>query len=189
VERRYSESTFGFIDIDIILLQAQRTNQDNLLQKCEPGIKKRLDYVCFERSFSTSFGQGPIEEISAMVALSNGWKVQRAKDTQITIQQAKASAISDIMADLRSRASAPHWDKELKRVSQAQSRAEVSHKVRSHLWIGKKGGKLLFFDQDGQIEPRSDRNRQKRHADVESGGSRMSGLLCPLLQSRWRKQS
>jgi hypothetical protein len=98
----------------------------------------------FERSFSTSFGQGPIEEISAIVALANGWKAQRAKDTEITIQQAKAAAVSDIMADLRSRAADPNWDKELQRVSQAQSRAKVSHRVRSDLWIGKNGKDCYF---------------------------------------------
>jgi hypothetical protein len=98
----------------------------------------------FERSFSTSFGQGPIEEISAIVALANGCKVQRAKDTEITIQQAKAPAVSDIMADLRNRSSAPNWKKELERVSQAQSRAEVSHRVRSDLWV-EKDGKNCYF--------------------------------------------
>lgn len=58
-----------------------------------------LTYSAFERSFSTSFGQRAIEEISRYVVLANG--ATAAKRQKETIVSLPAKAISEIDAYLR----------------------------------------------------------------------------------------
>lgn len=98
----------------------------------------------FERSFSTSFGQGPVEAISEAIARDAGAEATRGRDMMITIQNAKMDAISDILANLRAKKDKPNWDSELARVAGAQSNATVTIKVRSDLWIKKDGQECYF---------------------------------------------
>ena len=98
----------------------------------------------FERSFSTSFGQGPIESISQAIAKDAGWEAIRGKDTGVKIANAKATAIADIITNLRTKKASPNWEKELERLQQAQSNATIKTKVRSDLWIRKEGRECYF---------------------------------------------
>ena len=64
----------------------------------------------FERSFSTSFGQGPIEEISQLIAIDSGHQTQRQKETQVNIFKGAIDEIERICSSLRSGEKSPNWN-------------------------------------------------------------------------------
>ena len=61
-------------------------------------LTKLVAASAFERSFSTSFGQGPIEEISQIVALAMGAECLRQKETRVNINKGAMDEIGRIMA-------------------------------------------------------------------------------------------
>src|SRR5690554_4339344 len=70
----------------------------------------------FERSFSTSFGQGPIEEISAIMAIDNGYKVNRQKEVYVNVRKGVIDEIERICSSLRSGERKPNWEKEIEKL-------------------------------------------------------------------------
>lgn len=98
----------------------------------------------FERSFSTSFGQGPIEEISKILVLSTGAECERQKETRVNVNKGALDEIDRILSALRSGDSSPNWKREQARVLAFSKGDFVQRRVLSDLWF-KRGGVESFI--------------------------------------------
>jgi len=94
----------------------------------------------FERSFSTSFGQRVVEEISKIVVLSGGaTDASRQKETEIAIDVAVDNAISDHISTLRS-GNRMNWIETLQSIDSIEKQGINAHqRVISDLWWKKNG--------------------------------------------------
>lgn len=93
----------------------------------------------FERSFSTSFGQGPVEEISALIAMDNGFLAERQKTIHVNVRKGAIDEIERIISSLRSGEKSPNWKKEIEKI-QAYSKGDYEvRRVISDLWLEKDG--------------------------------------------------
>lgn len=99
--------------------------------------KELVAASAFERSFSTSFGQGPIEEISEILARSTGAECERQKKTRVEVTKGAVDEIGRILNTLRSGdgRSRPDWKGELERVWAFKKGDHVQQRVVSDLWI------------------------------------------------------
>lgn len=98
----------------------------------------------FERSFSTSFGQGPIEEISQTIALSTGAECERQKETRVNVNKGAVDEIERILSALRSGDAAPNWEKELSRILAFTKGDYIQRRVISDLWIKRKNVEMFL---------------------------------------------
>lgn len=106
--------------------------------------KKLVAASAFERSFSTSFGQGPIEEISQILATANGAESIRQKETMANINKGAVDEIERILSSLRSGETSPNWDKEVAKIKAYKKGDYVVRRIISDLWF-KKGDKEVFI--------------------------------------------
>lgn len=98
----------------------------------------------FERSFSTSFGQGPIEKISEIVAVDNGFQAARQKETLVNVYKGAVDEIERNSSALRSGNQKPKWNKEVKTITSFNKGDTVVRRVISDLWL-EKAGKEYFI--------------------------------------------
>ncbi|MCF5900926.1 TdeIII family type II restriction endonuclease [Aeromonas veronii] len=91
----------------------------------------------FERSFSTSFGQGPIEKISEIVAKGNGFEAQRQKVSMVNLHQGAVDEIERICAALRRGSQIPNWKQEITSVTSFNMGNVVVRRVITDLWLKK----------------------------------------------------
>ncbi len=98
---------------------------------------KLINASAFERSFSTSFGQGPVEEISSIVAIDNGSTVIRQKETMVNVYKGSVDQISRILAELRDGTRKPNWENEIKIVTAVNKGDTEVRKILSDLYIKK----------------------------------------------------
>lgn len=101
--------------------------------------KEIVNASSFERSFSTSFGQGPIEEISDLIAIDSGFETIRQKETHVNIYKGAIDEIERIMSGLRAGERIPNWDQELLKIHAFQKGDTEVRRVISDLWIMKDG--------------------------------------------------
>lgn len=94
----------------------------------------------FERSFSTSFGQRVVEEISKIVALAGGAsEAERQKTTYVRIDKALDSAINSHMNLIRTSRTVS-WNRAIDEINSAPvSGDNVNYQVISDLWWRKNG--------------------------------------------------
>jgi hypothetical protein len=97
--------------------------------------KELVAASAFERSFSTSFGQGPIEEISRILAVSTGAECVRQKETRANINKGAVDEIGRILSSLRDGISSPNWKKELSRIAAFTKGDFVQNRILSDIWI------------------------------------------------------
>lgn len=95
----------------------------------------------FERSFSTSFGQRTIEEISMLVALGGGAsEASLQKRSEVQIDSGIDAAITEHINALRSGHPARSWNETIKEISNTPRTGKlVTHSVISDLWWVKDG--------------------------------------------------
>jgi hypothetical protein len=98
----------------------------------------------FERSFSTSFGQGPIESISQLIAQANGYEAARQKESMINVFKGAVDEVERIGDALRARVQQPNWANEVKTVSSFTKGDTVIRRIISDLWL-KKDNKEYFL--------------------------------------------
>lgn len=91
----------------------------------------------FERSFSTSFGQGPIEEISQIIAQDFGFEAKRQKETLVNVFKGAIDEIERICSSLRSGEKAPNWKTEIKKIKAYSKGDSEIRRVISDLWLKK----------------------------------------------------
>jgi hypothetical protein len=97
--------------------------------------KELLMASAFERSFSTSFGQRAVEEISQRIAIDRGAECVRQKETQVNIYKGALDEITRIMGDLREGLKTPDWNAEIKKICAFKKGDTVVQRVISDLWI------------------------------------------------------
>jgi len=97
--------------------------------------KELITASAFERSFSTSFGQGPIEEISKILAETTGAICERQKETMVNINKGAVEEIERITSSLRNGTSQPNWKKEVSVVTAFQRGDFLVRRVISDLWF------------------------------------------------------
>lgn len=110
----------------------------------------------FERSFSTSFGQGPIEKISEIVALDNGFQAKRQKETLVNAFKGAVDEIERISSALRSGSQKPNWRKEVDTISSFKKGDTVVRRVISDLWLEKAG--VEYFISIKTVTPNLDQS-------------------------------
>lgn len=98
----------------------------------------------FERSFSTSFGQGPIERISELIAVENGYEAQRQKESLLNLYKGAVDEVERISSALRAGNQKPDWKKETQTLSAFNKGDTIVRRVISDLWL-KKDGREYFF--------------------------------------------
>jgi len=101
--------------------------------------KTIVNASAFERSFSTSFGQGPIEEISEIIALDFGYTTKRHKETHVNLYKGAIDEIERICSSLRAGERKPNWRHEVKKVQAFQKGDTEVRRVISDLWLQKDG--------------------------------------------------
>ena len=106
--------------------------------------KELINAASFERSFSTSFGQGPIEEISKLIAEEDGSLCERQKDTMVNVNKGAIDEIERITSSLRANNLTPNWKKETERINAFMKGDFVVRKVRSDLWIKRKNEEIFI---------------------------------------------
>jgi hypothetical protein len=116
--------------------------------------KELVTASAFERSFSTSFGQGPIEEISKILAISTGAESERQKETRVNVNKGAVDEIDRILSALRSGDSSPNWKKEQAKVLAFTKGDYVQRRVLSDLWI--KRGTIETFISIKTVKPNID---------------------------------
>lgn len=101
--------------------------------------KTLVNASSFERSFSTSFGQGPVEEISQLIAIDAGFETKRQKETQVNVFKGAIDEIERICSSLRSGERKPNWEQEINKVKAYQKGDTEVRRVISDLWLKKDG--------------------------------------------------
>jgi len=91
----------------------------------------------FDRSFSSSFGMGPIEAISKIISSSTGAEVERQKETMVNIYKGAIDEIERILSSLRSGEKKPNWNQEIKKVMAYNKGDTEVRRIISDLWIKK----------------------------------------------------
>jgi len=145
-------------------MKAESVKQiEGILEKCVTGALKRtkenksfrpfhealltkemVNASSFERSFSTSFGQGPIEEISKIVAVDSGHIVTRQKETIVNVYKGAIDEIERISSGLRSGELKPNWERELKNIQAFQKGDTVVRRVLSDLHLEKNNNHVFI---------------------------------------------
>lgn len=145
-------------------MKSETVNQiEGILEKCVKGALKRtkenksfrpfhealltkemVNASSFERSFSTSFGQGPIEEISKIVAVDSGHIVTRQKETIVNVYKGAIDEIERISSGLRSGELKPNWERELKNIQAFQKGDTVVRRVLSDLHLEKNNNQVFI---------------------------------------------
>lgn len=110
----------------------------------------------FERSFSTSFGQGPIERISRLVAINNGFEASLQKESMVNIFKGAVDEIERISSALRGGAQKPNWKQEIKTVSAFRKGDTVIRRVISDLYLKKSG--VEYFISIKTVTPNLDQS-------------------------------
>ncbi|MGK7390119.1 MAG: TdeIII family type II restriction endonuclease [Candidatus Cyclobacteriaceae bacterium M2_1C_046] len=116
----------------------------NLLGDRKPFHKALLDdevikLSSFERSFSTSFGQKYVEEISRLIVEGTGVPCQRQHLLKVSIFQGASDQIDNIMADLKTNRTRPNWKRELADVAAHDKGRTIIRDVISDLYFERAG--------------------------------------------------
>jgi len=103
--------------------------------------KELVAASAFERSFSTSFGQGPIEEISKILVAANASACGRQKETTVRVSRGAIEMIDRVLSELRAKKSVrqPNWSRELEEISGIKVGDVVERRVISDLWFVREG--------------------------------------------------
>ena len=122
-----------------------RTSKNILVNKAHKPFHRALlpeeivKISSFERSFSTSFGQGPIEKISEIIACENGYQAERQKESQLSIYKGAVDEVERICSALRAGNQNPNWKREVKTILAFDKGDTVVRRVISDLWLKKDG--------------------------------------------------
>jgi len=106
--------------------------------------KKLVAASAFERSFSTSFGQGPIEEISKILTLANGAECVRQKETLANVNKGAVDEIERILSSLRGGECAPNWNNEVSKIQAFNKGDFIVRRIISDLWIKNKKSEIFI---------------------------------------------
>ncbi len=137
-------------EIECILKSCVKRAMDRTTKKLEAGKSHKpfhnalltddiVRISSFERSFSTSFGQGPIEKISELIAKDNGFETARQKMTMINVYKGAVDEVERVCSALRNGSQKPNWNKEVETISSFSKGDTLVRRVISDLWLKKEG--------------------------------------------------
>lgn len=117
----------------------QRTQRNKTFRPFHEALltKDLVSASSFERSFSTSFGQGPVEEISSIIAQENGYLAERQKSVYVNVRKGAIDEIERIISSLRSGEKSPNWKKEVEKVTAYTKGDFEARRVITDLWLKK----------------------------------------------------
>jgi len=116
--------------------------------------KAIVNAAAFERSFSTSFGQGAVEEIAALVAVDAGYEVERQKVTFVNVYKGALDEIRRNLNALREGEKKPNWKREIERLSAFNKGDTEVIRVISDLYL--KGETRKIFISIKTVKPNLD---------------------------------
>lgn len=93
----------------------------------------------FERSFSTSFGQGSVEGISKIIIEGAGTSCIRQKESLIDIYRGAEDEVNNTLTSLREGRAKPNWEREVARVTAIQRGDTVVKRIISDIWFERNG--------------------------------------------------
>lgn len=139
-----------------------RTKKDKTVKPFHEALLTRelVNASIFERSFSTSFGQGPVEEISRLVAADNGFVVLRQHELFVNVFKGAEDEIGRIMASLRSGEKKPNWENECKKLAAFDRGDTVVRRIISDLWMEKEGKQ--YFVSIKTVKPNLDQTENAK---------------------------
>ncbi|QPG60266.2 TdeIII family type II restriction endonuclease [Shewanella eurypsychrophilus] len=114
----------------------------------------------FERSFSTSFGQGPVEKISEILALNNGFEAKRQHEIMLNMYKGAVDEVERIGNALREGNQKPNWGKEVKTISSFSLGDSVVRRVISDLWLKKDS--VEYFISIKTVKPNLDQSEKAK---------------------------
>ncbi len=118
----------------------------------------------FERSFSTSFGQRVVEQISKAAAISGGAEdAQTQRATPVTLSLAQLNGIEDHIKDLRNKSSGKvaGWEADVRFLSGIRASADKQDlRVISDLWWKKDG--IDHFMSIKTVKPNIDQTAEAK---------------------------
>ena len=115
----------------------------------------------FERSFSTSFGQGPIEKISKLVAISNGFEASLQKELMVNVFKGAVDEAERICSALRSGSQAPNWEKEIQTIAAFTKGDTLVRRVITDLYLKKSG--IEHFISIKTVTPNLDQSEKAKN--------------------------
>lgn len=115
----------------------------------------------FERSFSTSFGQGPIERISRLVAISNGFEATLQKESMVNLYKGAVDEVERICSALRGGSQTPNWEKEIQTISAFTKGDTVVRRVITDLYLKKSG--IEHFISIKTVTPNLDQSEKAKN--------------------------
>jgi len=98
----------------------------------------------FERSFSTSFGQGAIEDISRIVAEGNGFEATKQYELHLDISKGALDECERILSALRAGHATPNWSNEVARICAIGKGDRETRRIISDLHLRDRSGKESF---------------------------------------------
>lgn len=122
--------------------------------------KEIVNASSFERSFSTSFGQGPIEQLSMLVAEDFGFECQRQKVTLANIYKGADDEIHRMMAALRDGERRPNWKMEIEKLAAFSKGDTIVRRVISDMWLKKDG--IEYFFSIKTVKPNLDQTENAK---------------------------
>lgn len=145
--------------LDCVVRALKRTSAEKKVQDFKPFheallSKEIMVASSFERSFSTSFGQGPIEEISMHIALEKNDEVIRQYRKMVNINQSAVGEIERILSSLDANHAKPNWESELRRVLAFKKGDFVVREIISDLWV--RNGKNESYISLKTVKPNKD---------------------------------
>ncbi len=158
-----TRSQISHILLDCVDRALQRTQKNRSHRPFHDALltKKLVQASAFERSFSTSFGQGPIEEISSIIANANGFEVERQRNTHINVFKGAIDEIERICSSLRSKEKTPNWKKEVQKVTAFSKGDTEVRRVISDLWLKKNG--VEHFISIKTVKPNLDQTEKAKN--------------------------
>lgn len=147
--------------LDIVTNTITRTRA-NLIGDKKPFHKSLLGEVVvklssFERSFSTSFGQKYVEEISKIIVSDQGLTTERQKAINAPIFQGANDEIESIIESLKSNKTKPNWTREVADVQAHNKGVTTLRKVISDLWFKRDG--IDHFVSIKTVKPNLDQTK------------------------------
>lgn len=135
--RQQTQESIKQILLDCITASFSRVSTNQTFRPFHEALlsKEIIKASAFERSFSTSFGQGPIEKISQLLALDRGDHAERQKETMANTYKGALDQIERILSDLRAGNRTPNWSNEVRTILAVNRGDTDVRRVISDLYI------------------------------------------------------
>jgi hypothetical protein len=125
-------------------------------------IREAILWSKFERSFSTSFGQRLVEEVSRLLALASGaTKAEKQRETTVELDTAYLAHIEEHLAEIREGKRRGIWESDLIDIKATKLDGEVTReRVITDLWFERDGEE--YFLSIKTVKPNIDQTAEAK---------------------------